>query len=137
MPNTYRRLQLAVLLAVVSSSAAAGWVAIAGDKAETHYGDPATIRRTGNMVQMWGLMDFKMVHGARFYNVKVQFLSLREQSEYDCKEKQSRILFVDYHSGNMATGDTVAVGSDPGKWEPIPPGTWTESMWKFACGMKP
>jgi hypothetical protein len=45
-----RRLILSVLLAVVSSSAAAEWVEVGRADTITAYADPATIRKAGNMV---------------------------------------------------------------------------------------
>jgi hypothetical protein len=43
---------LMMLLAVVSSSAAAEWVELGSNEISTAYSDPATIRRNGDMVKM-------------------------------------------------------------------------------------
>ena len=135
-----RKVILMTLLTVVSSSAAAEWVAIARHKTETDYADPTTIRRTGNMVKMWNLFDFKTVEAAAFAVRPATglkpFLSYRTQTEYDCKEGQYRWLFIDYFSGNMARGETLGRVSDPSPWEPVPPGSIGELEWKFACGNK-
>ena len=46
---------LMMLLAVVSSSASAGWVVVGVHDTSILYADPASIHRAGNRVKMWGL----------------------------------------------------------------------------------
>lgn len=125
-----RKAILVMLLAVVSSSAAAEWVEVARSDTSTFYADPATIRRAGNIVKMWDLIDRKTPDN---FNNK-PYMSQRSQHEYDCKEEQWRTLYFTFFSGNMAGGNAVYIDSDPGKWAPVPPGSIAEGMWKFACG---
>lgn len=50
---------LLVLLVMASSGAAAEWVKVGDSPAPDGfdvYADPATIRRAGNMVKMWGMV---------------------------------------------------------------------------------
>jgi hypothetical protein len=120
-----------LLLAVVSSSAAAEWVEVFRDEAITVYADPATIRMAGNRATMWVLYDYKSVQSS---NSSKPYRSSKKQSEYDCKEDQSRILSLTAHSGNMAEVDTVFSLSKPEEWEPVPLSSLAELMWKIACG---
>src|SRR5665647_2349544 len=97
---------LMMLLAVVSSSATAEWVGVSGDEAGTFtvYVNPATIRRAdNNKVKMWDLYDYKT--GKEIAGKT--FMSVESQSEYDCKEKQQRILYTTTHSENMGRGEIV------------------------------
>jgi len=119
-----------MLLAVVSSSAAAEWTEVDSDETTTFYIDPTTIRRDGNLVKMWELVEYKTVR----VRDTVKYLSSKSQSEYDCKDEQLRTLSLSLHSRNMAGGRTVYVTSDLGKWRPVPPGGGIEVLWKIACG---
>jgi hypothetical protein len=126
-----RKAILMMLLAVVSSSALAEWAEVFRDEAVTVYTDPATIRKAGNRATMWVLYDYKSVQSS---NSSKPYRSSRKQSEYDCKEEQSRILSLTAHSGNMAEVDTVFSLSKPEEWEPVRPSSLAELMWKIACG---
>ncbi len=87
-----KKLLLILMLAVVSSSAIAEWVEVTegGEETETitAYADPDTIRKTGNRVKMWVLVDYKKDEE------EFGILSARLKEEYDCKEKKQRILFM-------------------------------------------
>lgn len=127
-----RKLILLMLLAMVSSGAAAEWVRVgksAGDGFD-YYADPATIRRSGNYVKMWVVYDYQtpqVVSGQQFLSTKLQF-------EYDCRDMRSRMLYATTHSGNMANLDVVATVNNPTvDWGPISPATLGEQLWKFAC----
>lgn len=127
-----RRLMLAALLAVASSSAAAAWTIVGVGTTNTAYADSSTIRRDGDMVKMWYLVDHKATTEV---GTGKPYMSMRVQSEYDCKEERARALFASFFSGNMAEGEVVLTRQGPGAWEPVPPGsTRTGLLWKFACG---
>lgn len=124
-----------MLLAVMSNSAMAGWVNLGmsssrSDKTFTNYADPATIRKTGNNVKMWDLLDFVSVQNE---GANKPYMSLKAQSEYDCKKERHRLLFTALHSNNMGTGRVVSTFNGLGKWEPVASGSAVEVLWKFAC----
>ena len=128
-----RKFVLPVLLAVVSSSAAAEWVKVGGhdDDPATVYVDRATMRRTGHMVKMWSLFDYK---SARVPGEPLEpYLSMRGQSEYDCKNRRSRALAISFHPNNMARGELSYSNTDPDNWRPVSPGSIAETLWKLAC----
>jgi hypothetical protein len=122
-----------MLLAVVSNCAMAEWVQIGSsdDGAMTVYANPATLRKVGNKVKMWDLGDYKIAQDSGKGD---QFMSIRGQSEYNCKEEQYRTLYLSFHSGNMGAGEIIGSHPDPKKWLPVMPESLIEALWKFACG---
>lgn len=85
---------LMVLLAAVSSSAMAGWVRVSESEDEniTVYVNPNTIRKVGNNVKMWELGDYKT---AKDSGVGTQYMSVKGQAEYNCKEEKYRTLYLE------------------------------------------
>jgi hypothetical protein len=125
-----RKYILMLLLAVVSNSAIAEWIWISRTGKDNTYIDPATIRKDGNRVKMWSMWSLLNAQIAKGNPYK----SIKEQSEYDCKEDQSRVLYLTFHSENMGVGNVVYTISKPNKWEPVVPGSAVEVQWKIACG---
>lgn len=109
---------LMMLLAVMSSSAVAEWVPVVGNETvgATAYADPATIRKTGNKVKMWDLLDYKTAQG----DAGMQYMSMKAQTEYDCKEEQSRPLYLSFHSENMGKGKVVDTYNNPSSLSDFP-----------------
>ncbi len=126
-----KKLLLILMLAAVSSSAMAEWVEIGVDtKKYIDYVDPETIRKSGNKVKMWEMTDFKTVQELD----GKQFMSTKVLKEYDCKEGQSRQLYLSVYSENMGRGNTIISGDrSEDKWKPTTPGTVGEGLWQFAC----
>lgn len=131
-----RRAILMVMLAVVSNSATAKWVEVAGNDRYTSYADPATIRKVGNKVKMWDLNDFKTRQAWKPGEGTGPYMSSKSLFEYDCKEEQMRMLSLSRHAENMSGGEVVASTDDPSNWSAVSPGSVGESLWKFACGKK-
>jgi hypothetical protein len=129
-----RKIVVTMLLTVMSSSAGAEWVR-AGDTGNAAiYFDPATLSRAGNIVNMDVLYDLKAaVHSMTNGN---QYASQKSQTEYDCKDKQWRMLNFSWYSGNMGAGKMVEYLADAFKWEPVPPGSGVEALWQLACGKR-
>lgn len=122
-----------LLLAAISGSAAAAWVAIGSNDVSNTYVDPARIVKAGDKVKAWHLVDFNSVQ------VKAsgkRYLSERLLYEYDCKQEQARMLQFLSHSGNMAGGVMVDGDFHPGNWEPLPPGSVIAYVRKFACAKR-
>jgi hypothetical protein len=125
-----RKAVLMLLLGVLSSSAAAEWVEVGGNESATTYADPATIRRAGNMVRMWHLLDYAKARGIK--GIKPH-LSVRMLDEYDCAQERARTLSFSLHSGSMGEGEVVGASNNPGNWRPVPPDTLVETLRGFAC----
>ena len=96
------------------------------------YADAATISRSGDMVKMWGIYDYKI---PQVMSDDKRYLSQRTHNEYDCKDERIRTLYVLRHAGNMGKGSPV-YSSDgiPGNWTPAASGTVQKGLLKIACG---
>lgn len=126
---------LVLTLLLATSEVYAEWVEVGRtDGGEmTAYADSGTIRRKGDLVKMWSLLDYKTVQTG----IGVLYLSTNQQNEYDCAEERTRILAFTWFSGNMGKGAAVYSGFSPeNKWEPVSPGSVNKAMWKSACGKK-
>jgi hypothetical protein len=130
-----RKVILMMLLAVVSSSAMAGWVAVvnATDNSFTIYADYNSIRKSGNMAEMWFMDDFETAKKEAGGNL---YMSSKEQFRFDCRRKISRTIAYSFHSGKMGEGAVVYSDTNPSEWEPILPDSKMEVFWKIACGKK-
>ena len=119
----------------VSSNAVAKWVEVGSipEDGVALYADPATILKSGNMVTMWELMDFKTAEKAPDNKVTH---SLVAQTEYDCKEERMQTLYAVYGSENMGKGELIEDEVTPiPEWGPIlPDDIIYKKMWKIACG---
>jgi hypothetical protein len=103
-PLTYVSLFI-TLLVLMSAPAYAEWVKVAtGDNGNvTTYADPDTIRRKGDLVKMWSLVDSKTIRTV----AGTSHLSYKMEEEYDCAKERSRTLTLDEFSGNMGNGNVV------------------------------
>ena len=72
-----RKAMMAMLLAIAASNAAAAWVEVSNNEDMTSYIDPATLRRSGNIVKVWELYSRKTPRtlGATTY------MSVRSQTD--------------------------------------------------------
>jgi hypothetical protein len=126
-----KRLLMGLMLLVTATAASAEWTRVDSNDQLISYVDRATIRRNGNFVKMWNLMDYKTVRTL----AGISYLSSKTQQEYDCKEEKVRILAFTWFAGKMGNGKVVYWDSDTGgKWSPIEPGSINETLWKIACG---
>ena len=123
---------MGLMLLLVSGAASAEWTYAGEGGNYIHYVDRTTIRRNGNFVKMWDLIDFKKVEviGGK------SDLSRRAQYEYDCKEEKMRSLALTTFSGQMGSGAVNYTDSDTEKWVPVAPESIGETQWKIACGKK-
>ncbi len=127
------RKAILMMLIVVSNSAMAEWVKFSSVGNQTNYVNLDTIHKSGNKVKMWSLFDYKT---AREVTGVPTYMSVQMQDEYDCKEELSRPLYAVLRSGNMGEGKPVVTVTDSGKWEPHPPESIREDLWKIACGKR-
>ena len=93
------------------------------------YADRGTIRKAGNVAQMWDLMDFKSPRTL----AGVRFLSLRNQYAYDCANVRRRMIATRGFSDHMGRGNVVASEDNVLAWESIPNDSPFMTHWKAAC----
>lgn len=128
-----RKMASALLLAMLSGNVAAEWVAVGANDFSYTYVDPTTMFKAGDRVKMWHLVDFNAVQakptGQRYMSEKLQY-------EYDCKDKRARMLNALAQSRNMGGGVVVDGAWGQQNWEPVPPDSRLNHLWKFACGKR-
>jgi hypothetical protein len=119
-----------LVLAAVSQSAMAEFVEFRKLDVATIYTDKSSIVKNGNTAVLWIMIDYKSPQPDK---TGKSVLSDKLQYQYDCKEKQFRIVASSAHAGNMATGETVSVNPDPPVLTPVAAGSMDEEFWKMAC----
>ena len=126
-----KKLLLILALALISTSVMAEWSPVSknGTTGVTGYLDFSTIRKSGDKVKMWSLFDYNSMQEIE----GVKFQSQKMQIEFDCKEEQSRNLYIILLSENMGSGKVVYNNDAPYTFSPISPGSISETMWKIAC----
>jgi len=122
-----------VFLVLSGGSAYGEWVPLSsGGTVGTMYIDPDTIRRKENLVKMWHLADFKTIQNYQGSS----YLSIKAQSQYDCREEQSRVLREIGFSENMGGGNVAYSISTEKAWKPVAPDSLALLLWEIACGKK-
>ena len=133
---------LITLLVLSSGPVYAEWVAIEKNYLlpglQTVYVDPDTIRREGNLVTMWQLIDFKWMQGnpglGRLGFGPHRFLSTKTYKQIDCAEKRLRLLAFTEFSRRKGTCIAANGYVDTGNWLPVEPESINHALWEAACG---
>ena len=131
-----KRLVLLILLVLSSAPAYGEWVEVSVnvETGEKVYVDPDTIRRRGDIAEMWVLYDSKTAQPA----VGHAYLSKTVQNEYHCAEAMKRMVSVKEFSGHMGSGEVLHMNSSlfsTARWMPTRVGLG-ETLLKVACGKK-
>ena len=122
------------LLLLTAQPALADWVEVnfSSKRGMTTYIDPQTVRLHGNLAQMWVLDDFKEAQQSRW---SAPYRSAKVLQEFDCAEKQSRIVSMTRYAETMGRGEVVLSGDEPdGDWITITSGSIHKLLFKMACG---
>ena len=128
-----KKFLLTSLLALSNTSAMAGWTYHAGNKDSDVYINYGSIRKNGEMVQMWFLENNR---GVKKTSYGKSFLSAQTLGEYDCNKARVRTVRFAIYSGKMGSGNVVYTGGMKTGWEPIAPDSLGEILWKTACNKK-
>jgi hypothetical protein len=127
---------LIILLFLSSAPAYAEWVAVEKDYLspglQTVYIDPDSIRREGNMLTMWQLIDFKWGQGNG--RGAHRFSSTKTQKQFDCPQKRLRLLAFTEFSRHMGTGIAANGYVDKDNWLPVEPESISQALWEVVCG---
>jgi hypothetical protein len=137
-PACFAGLRSLITLLVLSSAlACAEWVAIEKDYLlpgqQTVYIDPDTIRREGNLVTVWQLVDFKAMQGGRS---PTRFFSTKTHKQFACAEKRFRLLAFTEFTDAMGTGISDNGHVDKDNWLPVEPESVSQALWEVVCGNK-
>lgn len=126
-----KRYAVAVILAGMfglMGSNASAWSPVASDADGNQYLiDAEGMTRKGYVVYVWQLANLAQrdERGA---------MSVRSQMEFDCRFKQSRVMWQTLHTELNEGGTTLgsAAVSNP-QWIPAPPGGTSEMLIDYAC----
>ena len=99
---------------------------------QTVYVDPDSIRREGNLVTLWQLIDFKWMQGNS--RGPHRFFSTKTHKQFDCAEERLRLLAFTQFSHRMGTGIPADGYVDQGNWIPVEPESINQALWEMACG---
>lgn len=94
------------------------------------YADPNTKSRTGNVVKMWVLLDFKAPMTVRGKT----YSSMKRQDEFDCSYESMRTVSASYYSRGMGVDDAFYNSRDVSVWSRVQMGSVAHSLWAIACG---
>jgi hypothetical protein len=129
---------LIIFLSLSSIPAYAEWVAVEKDYLlpglQTVYVDPESIRREGNLVTIWQLIDFKWMQGNP--RGPHRFLSTKTHKQFDCVGKRVRLLAFTEFSRGMGTGMPRDGYVDKDNWLPVEAESMSHALREAACGKK-
>ncbi len=116
--------------------ASGGWLfrSVAADGSWATYSTEHQMKRSGHLVTAWLRREFpepQRSGGGDVYSSDV------EKVQYDCGKERARVLLVIYYAGNNLAGSQQTEEADPKQagWDPIVPGTQSELMFHWACGV--
>ena len=110
----------------------AEWAAV-GDNVDldTIYVEIETIRRKGELAEVWVMTDAKLAK--RFLGTNSFYLSVRQLQQFNCGEERSRILDATWFSTNMGKGTVIDTLTKEGDWKPLPPGSVGRRLMEVIC----
>jgi hypothetical protein len=116
----------------INSSVSVEWdyIARAADRSSATYVEGASIRKLGDKVKLWEMLDYE--EGRELGSKQV--LSFKSLKEHDCKEKIYRGLSIIFYSKNMGKGAIVYSNNETRPWKSVITGSTNEASFKYACG---
>ena len=123
-----------LLLVFISATVSADWVKInvAVDTASEKFIDMKAVRQTGPMNTMRRVWEISNL--AKGASNKV--LSIKNEVEYDCKDRRVRVLEESNFSEHWAQGENLtSTGHDikPGNWSDLSKGSVSETIFNRVC----
>ncbi len=113
-----------------------GWTfrSVAGDGSWVIYSTEHQMKRSGRLVTAWLRREYaepQRTGGGDAYMSDV------EKIQYDCAKERARVLLVIYYAANNLAGSQQTEEADPKQatWDPIVPGTQSELIFHWACGV--
>jgi hypothetical protein len=111
----------------------AQWQKIGGSSGVTTSADVSSIKRDGDLVELWTLWDYdkpQVVDGPKF-------LSVKQKAMYDCADHTTAITEYTTYAKNGGLGTIVFHRSKPPLFEPAKPGSAADGVFQFACTRTP
>jgi hypothetical protein len=90
------------------------------------------MKRSGRLVTVWVRQEYPEPQRSSSGDI---YLSNVEKIQYDCSNERGRALLMIYYAENNIAGSQQSESTDIKQaiWEPIVPGTQSESMYQWAC----
>ena len=112
-----------------------GWVfrAVGADGSWATFSTDHQLKRSGHVVTAWLRQEFPEPQRTAAGDV---YMSDVQKVQYDCGKERARVLLVIYYSDNNLAGTQQSEEADPKQvqWDPIVPGTQSESAFQWTCG---
>jgi hypothetical protein len=109
----------------------ADWSLVHQDNAD-HYIDYALMSKSGHKTRVWYLQDY-----AEPQTIKnLQYRSIKQRSEFDCKTKKMRILAYALYLESMGQGHALFHKGEALNWQAIKPQTLNDLYLKLVCNKK-
>jgi len=114
---------------------AGGWQfrAVAADGSWATFTTDHQMKRSGHIVTIWLRQEYPEPQRTDDGDM---YLSDVEKLQYDCAKEQTRALLVIYYAENSLAGSQQSEAADvkQAAWDPIVPGTQSESVFQWVCG---
>lgn len=125
------KLLMVFVLAFTSYNSMAAWTFLYPAAEDGHYIDLTSIRKDGNFVKVWTLIDIKKqeIQERGIYSLKMQ-------TEFNCKDETFRILNSIAYSDSMGLSSPIASDSQDKEnetFEAVEPYTMTQKLFNTAC----
>ncbi|HXA37255.1 MAG TPA: surface-adhesin E family protein [Steroidobacteraceae bacterium] len=112
-----------------------GWEfrAVGTDGSWATFSTDHQLKRSGHLVTAWLRQEYPEPHRSE---VGEAYLSDVEKVQYDCAKERSHVLLIIYYAENNLAGSQRTEEADPKQidWDPIVPGTRSESIFHWICG---
>ncbi len=106
----------------------ADWSLVHQDDAD-HYIDFALLSKSGHKVRAWYLQNYSELQTIK----NIQYLSVKNRSEFDCKTRKMRILAYALYSESMGQGRAVFNKGEGLDWQSIKSKTLNDLYLKKVC----
>lgn len=131
-----RRADPMVWVRTLDPMSSGGWTfrSVAGDGSWVAYTTEHQMTRSGRLVTAWLRREYPEPQRTAAGDM---YLSDVEKAQYDCGKQRARVLIAIYYAANNLAGTQQTEEADPKQatWDPIVPGTQSELIFHWACGV--
>ena len=96
----------------------------------TMYIDPDTMKKEGNLVTVWELIDYNGMQGGRGPGA---YSSKKIHVQFDCAKEQLQFLSIKDYSDNMGAGEAVGGVKGGDDWEAVKSTSIHHAVWEVVC----
>jgi hypothetical protein len=120
---------------IVAMPAWADWSFVAKTDDFNLYGEANTRHKTGNVVRMWFMADYKATQSVRLPPplLWTSYQSIRELKEFDCANRQHRSIKTMLFAAHLTKGDSLYGYESAGTFGPVAAAALDEAQFQFAC----